>query len=123
MTTKTKQLLPLQPLLWHLLIEPLPPQETTSGGIVIPTDTKEAEKIMITVGKVVAMGSLSFTGKTSSGVSLADEVEKPQIGDHVLFQRYTGQAVILRDGRRFIVLQDSEVLAKVSDPSQLRFHI
>ena len=67
MTNKTEPPLPLRAILWYVMIEPVEPPEETSGGIVIASSAREAEEIMITVGKIVQLGSLCFTGRTSSG--------------------------------------------------------
>ncbi len=123
MTNKTEPPLPLRAILWYVMIEPVEPPEETSGGIVIASSAREAEEIMITVGKIVQLGSLCFTGRTSSGLCLADETDKPKVGDYVLYQRYTGQRIKFRDGRQVLLLQDHELLAKVDDPSNLRYHI
>ena len=123
MTNKTEPPLPLRAILWYLIVEPLKPPDRTEGGIYLADDAKEAEEIMITVGKIVALGSLCFTGRTMSGLCLADETDKPKLGDYVLYQRYTGQKLKFRDGRTVILMQDHELLAKVDDPSNLRYHI
>jgi len=120
--------LPLQPAFWSVLLEPLEPKETSVGGIVLAKPTQDAQKILTTIGRILAIGSLAFTGKTASGLSLSDEKLKFAVGDHVLYQRYTGQELYLyskgqEEDRRLVMITDSEILGLVSDPSAFRIYV
>lgn len=127
MTTKKGEL-PLTAVSWFLIVEPLEPKEETAGGLVIARETKEAEEAIMTVGQILQLGSLCFTGVTKSGISLGDQNPKPKVGDYVMYQRYTGQRItVRREGgaidRDLLIIKDSEIIAIVDRPDDLRFII
>lgn len=121
--------IPIAPLFWSLIVEPLEPKQRTAGGLYLAEQSKEVEKIQCTIGRVLRVGSQCFKGKTSSGIVLADDplVQSLKPGDYVLFARYTGQQIKLRqpvgDDRLVIVLSDTELLGVVSEPERIRFWI
>jgi co-chaperonin GroES (HSP10) len=120
--------LPVKPMFWSVLIEPLEPKERTSGGVILAQPSQDAQKILTVIGKILAVGSLAFTGKTASGISLGDELIKAKVGDHVLYQRYTGQELYLYDkngGRdhRLVMITDSEILGLVTQPEAFRIYV
>lgn len=120
---------PITPLFWSLIVEPLQPKKQTAGGLYISQGAQDVEKIQCTVGRILKIGSQCFKGKTSSGIVLSDDplVQNLKVGDCVLFARYTGQQVKLRqpvgDDRLVIVLSDTELLGVVADPDHIRFWI
>lgn len=94
MTTK------LQPLGDRLVIKPIPKEEVTKGGIVLPDTAKEKP----TEGKVIAVGP----GKmTDDGKRIAMDVKK---GDIVIYAKYSGTE-IKEDGEELIIMRESDILA------------
>lgn len=118
--------LPGIPVFWSLIVEPRPPKERV-GMFYVPEDSRKADQIQCTVGRILAMGSLCLQAKTTGGLDLAKEVVRLQVGDEVLFQRHSGQRVnILRasgEERTIIAMSDSEILWKVTDNSRIRFFL
>ena len=89
----------LKPLGDRVLIEPLPAQEVTKSGIVLPESAKEKPA----EGKIVALG----TGKTDKeGKKIAFEVK---IGDKVLYAKYAGDEIKI-DGVEYKILKEEEIL-------------
>ncbi len=89
----------VQPLDDRVLIEiNAEEEEKTSGGIIIPDTAKEKPRM----GKVVAVGT--------------DEDLKEVIkeNDKVLFAKYGGEEIKL-DGKDYVILQRSDILAVVKD--------
>ncbi len=88
----------VQPLDDRVLIEITAEEEKTSGGIIIPDTAKEKPRM----GKVVAVGT--------------DEDLKEVIkeNDKVLFAKYGGEEIKL-DGKDYVILQRSDILAVVKD--------
>lgn len=122
----TPEDLPLAPLFWSIVVEPLIPKKKTESGLYLADEARKVEKIQNTVGRVLYVGALSFKGKTSSGLELASDplVGQIQVGTYVLFARYTGQEVkFTKDGhdRTIIILSDTELLSVVTNPSVIRF--
>lgn len=118
--------LPFTPVHWNIIVEPRPPVEKV-GSIVIAEDTKQADKINCTVGRILAIGSLCFKGKTEGGLSLETEAHKFEVGQEVLFQRHTGQKIrtIRPNGeeRTLVCLSDTEILLVVTDSSRIKFYL
>lgn len=94
MTTK------LQPLDDRIIIKPIPKEEVTKGGIVLPDTAKEKP----TEGKVIAVGP----GKmTDEGKRIAMDIKK---GDIVIYAKYSGTE-IKEDGEELIIMRESDILA------------
>ena len=91
----------LQPLGDRVVIKPLPKEEVTKGGIVLPDTVKEKPQ----EGKVIAVGP----GKVAEdGKRVAMEVK---VGDTVVYAKYAGTE-IKEAGDELIILRESDILAK-----------
>jgi chaperonin GroES len=86
----------IQPLDERILVKPLPEEEKTASGLIIP-DTAKEKKYQ---GNVIAVG----TDK-----ELKDIVK---VGDTVLYGRYAGDEITL-DGEEYILLNRKDILAIV----------
>ena len=93
--------LKIEPLADRVVIKPLPKEEVTKSGIVLPDTAKEKPQ----EGEVVAIGS----GRTTEeGKKIAMEVK---VGNKVIYARYAGTEIKL-DGEEYIILRESDILAK-----------
>ncbi|MCD6310679.1 MAG: co-chaperone GroES [Candidatus Eremiobacteraeota bacterium] len=100
MATKT---LNLKPLGERVIVRPLPQEEVTKGGIIIPDTAKEKPM----QGEVMAVGS----GKMmEDGKVLPLEVK---VGDKVLYGKYSGTEVKL-EGEEYLIVKESEILAIIN---------
>jgi chaperonin GroES len=89
----------IEPLDDRLLVEPIEDAvQRTAGGIYLPDTAKEKPR----VARVAAVGTDD------------DLRERVSEGDRVLFTKYAGDE-IENDGRKYLVLQRSDVLALVRD--------
>lgn len=119
--------LPIRTWTWHVLVEPIRPKQTTKGGIIVTTDAQKAKEIQTTIGLVRDVGPTAFQGKTASGIDLSvfsHEIRTAQdlIGRYVSYQRYTGNLYELKNGRRLIMITDSEILGEVPNPDEFLFY-
>jgi chaperonin GroES len=95
MTTK------LQPLADRIVVKPMPREEITKGGIVLPDTAKEKPQ----EGKVLAVGP----GKlTEDGKRIPLDVK---VGDTVIYAKYGGTEIKEGDDE-LIILRESDILAK-----------
>jgi len=95
MTTK------LQPLGDRIVVKPMPREEVTKGGIVLPDTAKEKPQ----EGQVLATGP----GKmTEDGKRIPLDVK---VGDTVIYAKYGGTE-IKEDNEDLIILRESDILAK-----------
>ena len=92
----------LKPLDDRVVVKQVEAEETTAGGIVLPDTAKEKPQR----GKVLAVGP----GK------LLDSGERAPIGvkkgDEVLYAKYGGTEIEI-DGKEFVILRESDILAKI----------
>lgn len=83
----------LQPLGARVLIKPLEAENRTASGILLPETAKEKPQM----GEVIAIGD--------------DEDIKVQVGDKVLFAKYTGTE-IKHEGVDYLVMDSNDILLR-----------
>jgi chaperonin GroES len=93
----------LEPLGDRVVVKPMPKEEVTKGGIVIPDTAKEKPQD----GKVIAVGPGRMT---EDGKRIAMDVK---VGDIVIYAKYGGTE-IKENGEELIILRESDILAKKS---------
>lgn len=86
----------LQPLGARVLIKPLDQENRTASGLLLPETAKEKPQ----VGQVIAVGD--------------DEDIKVQVGDKVLFAKYTGTE-IKHKGVDYLVMDSSDILLRFTE--------
>jgi chaperonin GroES len=91
----------LKPLGDRVIVKPIPKEEVSKGGIVIPDTAKEKPQ----EGEVLAVGP----GKLDdNGKRIEPEVK---VGDKVIYAKYGGTD-IKEDDEELVILRDSDILAK-----------
>ena len=94
----------LVPTADKVLIEPMKVEEQTKGGIVLATASLEKEQLAQTIGTVVSMGSTA---------KMCPEMEGIEIGDTVLFARYSG-AEFPVNGLAYRIMRARDVIGKAT---------
>jgi chaperonin GroES len=90
----------IKPLADRVLVKPLPAEEKTASGIIIPDTAKEKPM----QGEVVAVGK----GKVADdGKTFENEVK---VGDKVLYGKYSGTEVTV-DGVEYLIMRESDIYA------------
>ena len=92
----------LRPLGDRVVIEPIPREDMTKSGIVLPDTAKEKPQ----EGKVVAVGPGAFD---NDGKRIAIDVTT---GDKVLYAKYAGTEFKL-DGEELLIVSQKDILAIV----------
>lgn len=100
--TKTQSKIKVRPLDDRVLVEPTLAEERTAHGIYLPSSAQEKPM----QGKVVAAGP----GKTNDDDQRTALSVK--VGDTVIYGKYSGTEVEL-DGETYVLLRESELLAKL----------
>lgn len=112
------------PVGYRLLVEPIEVEETTAGGLLLPSQSVEAKEHLRAVGRVISMGPLCY--QHAKFRADLDDPRKPpaswcKVGDWITYNTYAGHEIKVRraDGKghkavRFI--NDDEVLGTVADP-------
>ncbi len=93
----------IRPVEYHILVKPKELEQKTAGGIIIPDDPHEREKMGQAEGDLIAVGDVAFH---TEGVPWSDA---PQVGDRVSFAKYAGIVVKGRDDVDYRLLDDKEV--------------
>src|SRR3954466_8574808 len=90
----------IKPLDDRIVVTRTEPEQTTSGGIILPENAKEKPQ----QGKVLAVGP----GKLLDNGGRA----KPDVaaGDTILFGKFSGTELTV-DGQEIIILKESDILA------------
>lgn len=92
----------IKPLADRVLVKPLPAEEKTASGIIIPDTAKEKPM----QGEVVAVGK----GKVADdGKTFENEVK---VGDKVLYGKYSGTEVTI-DGVEYLIMRESDIYAVI----------
>jgi chaperonin GroES len=94
--------LKLKPLGGRVIVEPTEQEEMTAGGIILPETAKEKPQ----EGKILAAGP---GDRKEDGERIPMEV---QIGDKVLYAKYSGTEVKM-DGKKLLILRESDILAVI----------
>ena len=89
----------IRPLGERVVVKPLPGEEITKGGIVLPDTAKEKPQ----EGEVVAVGSGRFL---DSGQRVPIDL---RAGDKVLFTKYSGNEVKI-DNVEYLIMRESDIL-------------
>ena len=91
----------IKPLADRVVIKMLESEETTKSGIVLPGAAKEKPQM----AEIIAVGP----GGVVDGKEIIMEVK---VGDKVIMSKYAGTEVKV-DGEEYIILRQSDILAKV----------
>ena len=84
----------MKPIADRVIIKPAPADEKTKGGIIIPDTAKEKPQR----GEIIAVGP----GKDGNLMTV-------QVGDIVLYGKYSGQEINL-DGNDYLIMREDDVL-------------
>ena len=93
----------IRPLHDRIVVKRVEEQETLASGIIIPDSAKEKPQ----KGEVVAVGK----GKRSDDGKLIEL--DVQVGDTILFGKYSGSEIKL-DGVEYMIMREDEVLGVFS---------
>ena len=92
----------IRPLGERVVVKPLPSEEKTKGGIVLPDTAKEKPQ----EGEVIAVGS----GKILETGQRVPIDLKP--GDRILFSKYAGNEVKI-DDVEYLIMREADILGVI----------
>lgn len=84
----------------NVVIQPLPAEETTAGGIVLPDAAQEKSH----QGRVLSVGDGILLGNGERAPHHVNE------GDRVLYRNYAGTEVTV-DGEELLIMGEQDILA------------
>lgn len=92
----------IRPLGDRVVVKPMPTEEVTKSGIVLPDTAKEKPQ----QGEVVAVGSGRLL---DNGQRVAIDLK---VGDKVLFSKYAGNEIKI-DDVEYLILREADVLGVI----------
>jgi co-chaperonin GroES (HSP10) len=100
---------PYRPMEFKIVVELDPIEEVTKGGIILPGEKVERDKLAYEEGTLVAVSPFAFTY-----AEWPSSVEKPQIGNRVMIERYAG-LLRERNGKSYRIVNDKSLVAVIED--------
>lgn len=108
-------------LLWRVLVIPVQPKQQTTSGIILATETQDAEKALQFIGRVAGVGPLA--GKSAKFRDENGQLQWPvKVGDWVVYGRYAGQRCEYK-GTRLLLMNDDEILGVADGPEGFRIYV
>jgi chaperonin GroES len=92
----------IRPLGERVVVKPLPSEEVTKGGIVLPDTAKEKPQ----EGEVVAVGPGRLL---DNGTRVSIDLK---VGDRILFSKYAGNEVKIQDVE-YLIMRESDILGVI----------
>ena len=99
----------IRPLHDRVVVKRIEEGETMSGGLYIPDSAKEKPQ----QGEVVAVG------KGKRGDDGKVNVLDVQVGDRILFGKYSGSDIKL-DGNEYMIMREDEILGVLTNGSSAK---
>lgn len=84
----------MKPIADRVIVKPAPADEKTKGGLIIPDTAKEKPQR----GEIIAVGP----GKDGNLMTV-------QVGDIVLYGKYSGQEVNI-EGQDYLIMREDDIL-------------
>lgn len=94
----------------NVIVMPDVAAPTSAGGIIMTDDEKQKQTFAAESGFIVAIGPDAFIWNADR--TRRWEGEKPQVGDHVYFERYKYVENIGEDGRRYWFMTDRTIVGR-----------
>ena len=104
-----------QPTGWRMLVLPYGGKNTTKGGILLTSETRERESLATVVAYVVKMGPLAYKDVDKFGTD-GDWCKE---GDWVCIGRYAGSRFQI-EGGEVRIINDDEVIATIVNPDDIK---
>lgn len=97
----------IRPLDLRIVVRPDAIEEKTAGGIYIPDKTKEKLKYAATRATLIAKGANAFREWGDGNA--------PEAGDRICYAQYSGAEQEGKDGERYVIMNDADVLAVIEE--------
>lgn len=106
----------IEPSEFYCLIAMAEKPAKTSGGILLPDDTRQREQWGSEHGRLLAISPLAFTYAAWPKPEL-----QPQVGDVVFVGRFPGKECTGRDGKPYRLVSDREVAGIIERSRQYKW--
>lgn len=99
------------PTEFKCLILPKEVEQVSKGGIILSSQTIDAEKATTIEGAIIAVSHLAFTYATEAEW----DGKKPRPGQRVIFAKYAGVRHKAKDGQEYLLINDKDVVAVIEE--------
>lgn len=100
-----------EPLDLRVLVLPDEVQTKTKGGLHLPDSIIEQDKFAQTKATIIAVGDNAW----EEAKARAPGFRSPAPGDRILYGKYSGQRLTGDDGKEYVIMNDEDVLARLSE--------
>lgn len=76
------------------------------GSVILPDEYSDRKQFSSIEGTLVAVSPLAFSYER-----WPEDARQPQIGDRVIFPKYTGLDYEAKDGKKYKIIEDKEIYA------------
>ena len=104
----------------YVLVAPRMPKTKTEGGIILADISIDAEKMNVSVAKIVDIGPSAFRDRVTGERWLGYPWCK--VGDWVICPKFGTKQLSMED-TNYSLLNDDEIMAVVSDPEAIKAYI
>ena len=121
-----------RPLGYHVIVEPLEPDEMSAGGIVLAQKTRRANRATSTIGYLRAAGQFAWKAKTPE-LDWSTLEGTPKVGDMIIFKQHAGQKLRVRvdpkllaagkeDEAYLLLLADTDIIGTLTEDEAKQFY-
>lgn len=96
------------PLDLRVLILPDTAEKITAGGIILPEAEVDKKAMAMTFGTLVAAGVNAW----EEAASRSEAFQRPVVGDRVVFAKYGGIEIKGRDGVKYRLMNDEDIVGR-----------
>lgn len=83
--------------------------ETTTGGIIVPNDTRDRQSMASETGVVVALGWTAFVYSDDGQRRWDQYAPRPEPGSRVVVERYAGRVLQGVDGQEYRLVSQKSI--------------
>lgn len=94
----------IEPMEFNVLVEAFEVENKTKGGLLLPDDHVDKVQFAQTRGRLVAVSAGAFS----------DLLDRAEPGETVIYAKHVGVFVDGADGKRYKLIKDKDVLARVA---------
>jgi co-chaperonin GroES (HSP10) len=121
-----------RPIGYHVIVEPLEPDEYSAGGIALAQKTRRANRATSTIGHLRAIGQFAWQAKTPE-LDWSTLENPPKVGELVVFKQHAGQKLRVRipvgdiragkeDEAYLLLLADTDIIGTLTEEEAMQFY-
>lgn len=106
-----------EPFGWRMFVMPVQIKKVSKGGIILASQSIDAQLWLHAIGRIVALGPACFRSRRYTDMGMTRDMF-PNVGDLIIYSAKTPTRFNYK-GVNLIVLNDDQFLARNPDPETL----